>query len=76
MPCACTGVATSPNAFENARGEFVKFLCDDDLLAPPCVATLLDVFRRAPDVTLATSYRRRIDEHGRRLADQPATCRL
>ncbi len=59
--------------FESARGEFVKFLCDDDLLAPPCVATLLDVFRHTPDMTLATSYRRRIDQHGRRLPDQPAT---
>ncbi len=59
--------------FERARGEFVKFLCDDDLLAPNCVETLLDTFRRAPGVTLATSHRQRIDEHGNRLADQPAT---
>jgi glycosyltransferase involved in cell wall biosynthesis len=33
--------------FESARGEFVKFLCDDDLLAPTCVSSLLDAFRRA-----------------------------
>ena len=59
--------------FESARGEFVKFLCDDDLLAPTCVASLLDAFRRAPDITLATSRRRRIDENGNRLDDQPAT---
>ena len=59
--------------FESARGEFVKFLCDDDLLAPTCVASLLDAFRRAPDITLATSRRLRIDENGSRLADQPAT---
>jgi glycosyltransferase involved in cell wall biosynthesis len=59
--------------FERARGEFVKFLCDDDLLAPHCVASLLDAFRRAPDITLATSRRRRIDESGRALRDQPAT---
>jgi hypothetical protein len=59
--------------FESARGEFVKFLCDDDLLAPTCVASLLDAFRRAPDITLATSYRRRIDENGNPLPDQPAT---
>jgi glycosyltransferase involved in cell wall biosynthesis len=59
--------------FESARGEFVKFLCDDDLLAPTCVASLLDTFRRAPGITLATSRRQRIDEHGNRLGDQPAT---
>lgn len=59
--------------FERARGEFVKFLCDDDLLAPSCVATLLDAFRRAPDITLATSHRLRIDERGERLGEQPAT---
>ena len=59
--------------FESARGEFVKFLCDDDLLAPTCVASLLDAFRRAPDITLATSHRRRIDENGNDLDDQPAT---
>jgi glycosyltransferase involved in cell wall biosynthesis len=59
--------------FEEARGEFVKFLCDDDLLAPTCVARLLDAFRRTPDVTLATSHRQRIDANGDRLGEQPAT---
>ena len=59
--------------FERARGEFVKFLCDDDLLAPECLASLLDAFRRAPDIALATSRRRRVDESGCALRDQPAT---
>ena len=59
--------------FDRARGEFVKFLCDDDLLAPTCVASLLDTFRSAPDIVLATSPRQRIDENGQRLDDQPAT---
>ncbi len=59
--------------FENARGEFIKFLCDDDLLAPACVASLLDAFRRAPDIALATSHRRRLDENNNALDDQPAT---
>jgi hypothetical protein len=59
--------------FESARGEFVKFLCDDDVLAPTCVASLLDAFRRAPDIVLATSRRQRIDENGMHLDDQPAT---
>jgi glycosyltransferase involved in cell wall biosynthesis len=59
--------------FASARGEFVKFLCDDDLLAPTCVERLLDTFRRAPDVTLATSHRQLIDAEGRHHPDQPAT---
>ena len=59
--------------FERAEGTFVKFLCDDDLLVPSCVASLLDAFRHAPDITLATSRRQRIDANGQRLDDQPAT---
>jgi hypothetical protein len=59
--------------FSKADGEFVKFLCDDDLLAPTCVERLLDAFRRAPDITLATSHRLRIDAAGIRLGEQPAT---
>lgn len=65
--------ANHRRCFERARGEFVKFLCDDDLLAPTCVATLLDAFRLAPDVTLATSHRQLIDAEGRRHPDHPAT---
>ena len=59
--------------FERANGEFVKFLCDDDLLAPTCVERLLGAFRDAPDIALATSARQRIDALGRPLPDQPAT---
>lgn len=59
--------------FERARGDFAKFLCDDDLLAPTCVASLLDAFRRTPDIVLATSHRQRIDANGTPLDEQPAT---
>jgi hypothetical protein len=58
---------------EESRGEFVKYLNDDDRLAADCVATLVDAFRRAPDIVLATSWRRRIDAQGLALPDQPAT---
>jgi len=51
----------------------VKFLCDDDLLAPTCVASLIEAFRLAPDVTLATSHRQLIDAEGRWHPDQPPT---
>ena len=58
---------------EESRGEFLKFLCDDDVLAPTCVERLLGAFRGAPDVTLATSRRALIDGNGRALAPLPAT---
>jgi hypothetical protein len=59
--------------FSLASGEFVKYLNDDDVLIANCVERLVDAFRQAPDVVLATSYRQRIDEAGATLADQPAT---
>ena len=63
----------SIRCFERARGEFIKFLNDDDLLAPECVAALLAPLCADTDITLATSSRARIDEAGRALPDQPAT---
>ena len=57
----------------SAQGDFVKFVNDDDLLEPSCVARLMAVFCDVADVTLATSRRRRIDEYGVTLPDQPAT---
>ncbi len=59
--------------FERSRGEFVKLLCDDDVLEPRCVEKLLEAFRHAPDVTLATSQRTRIGAQGERLPALPAT---
>jgi glycosyltransferase involved in cell wall biosynthesis len=56
-----------------ARGEYVKFLNDDDVLEPECVATLVDAFVRVPGLALATSHRLRIDAHSRPLLDMPAT---
>ncbi len=50
--------------FLQARGELIKFLNDDDLLAPQCVAGLVAALEFDPRVTLATSRRRPIDENG------------
>lgn len=52
-----------------AQGEFVKFLNDDDLLTPNCLQRMLDCFRTVPDITLVTSKRTRIDEDGRILPE-------
>ncbi|WP_267110229.1 glycosyltransferase [Xanthomonas sacchari] len=56
-----------------AQGEYVKFLHDDDVLAPDCVAALVAAMQTAPDVLLASSRRQRIDSHGAPLEDIPAT---
>ena len=60
--------------FEQADGAFVKFLCDDDVLAPDCVARLM---RGVPDACRTSRSRRRdatrIDAGAALLPDQPAT---
>lgn len=64
---------STARAVSIARGEFVKFLHDDDVLQDDCIAALLDAFRQAPEATLATSRRRLVDEAGDPLADTPST---
>ncbi len=47
-----------------AQGDYVKFLYDDDILVPDCVRLLFDVMERNPNISIATSARRVIDENG------------
>lgn len=56
-----------------ARGEYIKFLYDDDLLEPECVSTLVELLHGHPDITLAASTRRLIDENSDFLPDTLAT---
>ena len=56
-----------------ARGEYIKYLNDDDVLEPECVATLLGAFLRIPDLVLATSHRRRINQASQVIEDMEAT---
>lgn len=62
--------------FALAKGAFIKFLCDDDLLNPACIERMVEVFRGNPDVTLVTSYRQLINERGEHLPDSAATQRI
>lgn len=57
-----------------ARGEFVKFLNDDDILMWDCVERMVEVFAGNPDVSLVTSRRLLIDDAGVRQPDITATC--
>ena len=50
--------------FEEARGELVKFLNDDDRLRPRCVEALVAGMQFDSRVTLATSRRAVIDDRG------------
>ncbi|WNW11150.1 glycosyltransferase [Pseudomonas sp. DTU_2021_1001937_2_SI_NGA_ILE_001] len=47
---------------EQAGGEFIKFLCDDDVLYPHCVAMQADALQRHTDVGLVVSRRYFIDQ--------------
>ncbi len=64
------GRANYLKVFSLAKGEFIKFLNDDDVLAIDCVAKMADALKQFPDVTLVTSYRKRINAHGEFLADE------
>jgi glycosyltransferase involved in cell wall biosynthesis len=65
------------NCMRIARGEFVKFLLDDDLLRPDCVAKMVQTFAQHDRTTLVSSWYELIDANGavidiRRLeADRP-----
>jgi O-antigen biosynthesis protein len=62
-------VGNYAKCIEQARGTYVKLLCDDDLLLPGCLSAMAQVLERRPDVTLVTSRRHLIDEQGNRLQD-------
>jgi len=57
-----------------ARGEYIKFLYDDDVIVPDCVRLLVDALENTPGVSLVSSRRRLIDEKGEFLTDIAATC--
>lgn len=55
------------NCMKIARGEFVKFLLDDDLLWPHCIATMLEAFRSHEGVTLVSGWYQLIDDSGKEI---------
>jgi glycosyltransferase involved in cell wall biosynthesis len=54
---------------ELAAGEYVKFLCADDLLDPRCTERMLDAIRDEPGVAIVSCARRLIDPSGAPLGE-------
>ncbi len=51
--------------FDDAQGEFILFLNDDEELEPSSVERMLDAFAKYPDISLVTSCLNRVEEEGR-----------
>jgi len=51
--------------FKKARGAYIKFLNDDDTLAPRCLEVMVSCLQAHPEVTLVTSHRQIIDHQDR-----------
>lgn len=64
------GRANYLQLFAEARGAYVKYLNDDDLLAPHCVEAMASALMHHPQATLVTSYRQLVDGEGRPLPDR------
>ncbi len=62
--------------FTLARGEYIKFLNDDDVLHPDGVRRMVTAFTEHPGVTLVTSKRRMINDRHEPLKDVFATAPL
>lgn len=65
-----------PNFLEvlaEASGSYVKYLCDDDLLAPKAVERLVSPLLSDSGIVLSFSKRARIDIHGAVLPDDMST---
>ncbi|WP_163004397.1 glycosyltransferase family A protein, partial [Pseudomonas viridiflava] len=52
-----------------ARGDYIKFLYDDDILLTDCVRLMFDVMHDSPDIKIVSETRKRIDASGAMLAD-------
>jgi glycosyltransferase involved in cell wall biosynthesis len=68
-PGTLGGRANYLRCFDLARGAHIKFLNDDDLLAPDCLARMSGALDAYPAVTLVTSYRQLIDAAGQSLPE-------
>ncbi|WP_207225364.1 glycosyltransferase [Pseudomonas orientalis] len=63
------GLLNLTRGLEEARGEYIKFLNDDDVLLTDCVTRMAAVLDARADISLVTSRRRLIDAQGETLPD-------
>lgn len=59
----------SARAISLARGQYIKFLYDDDILVPDCVRLQFDVLHDSPDIKMVSATRKLVDDKGRFMAD-------
>lgn len=55
-------IKNAARCIAEAKGHYIKFLYDDDIIVPDCVRLLVDVLEHNPDIALASSRRQFIDE--------------
>ncbi len=59
------GIAENLNkCIFHSKGEYIKFLCVDDLLMPNCIKKMLQILENNNDISLVCSSRYQIDELG------------
>ena len=59
--------------FNQARGDLIKYLCDDDILYPNCIEKMVQALKKHPEVSLVTSHRHTINGRGGIGIPHPAT---
>lgn len=65
--------ATVNNGVAAASGDWVKFLDDDDYLAPDCIEKMMGAIAQHPQAVLCSCQAIQVDEHGSELRRTPAT---
>lgn len=53
------------NALADTQGEYMLWLCDDDLISPNYVSELAGILQRRPDVAVGIARQEMIDDEGR-----------
>ena len=70
------GYINHVNCLKKSKGEYVNYLCHDDVFHPQKIEKMMKYFMEYPSITLVTSTRQPIDENGNELALTDAFSRL
>ena len=60
-------VANLKKAASYAKGEYIKFLLDDDVLKPKCIEKMIEAMRISPKIGLVMAPLEIIDENGNKI---------